>query len=126
MKRRVLEIIHADNLARYGGAAGVRSDELIESALARPRNRFAYEPETTLAELAASYLYGLAKNHGYIDGNKRIAFSAASSFLKSNGIRLTATQDEAYELVLGVVEGRCTEQEAARWIEEHSTPIPPR
>ena len=127
LKRRVLEIIHADNLARYGGSPGIRAggDQLIESALARPKHRFAYEPDTTLAQLAAAYLYGLAKTHGYIDGNKRIAFSAAGAFLRSNGVRLLANNEEAYERVIGLVEGRYSEQEIAEWIQGRSTPLNP-
>lgn len=125
VKRRVLELIHADNLARYGGAPGVRAggDQLIESALARPQNRFAYEPNVTLAELAAAYLFGLAKNHGYIDGNKRIAFSAAVAFLRRNGIRLSAEPGEAYERVIGLVEDRYSERDIAEWIQSRSVPL---
>jgi death-on-curing protein len=75
-----------------------------------------------LAELAAAYLYGLAKNHGYIDGNKRIAFSAAVAFLRSNGIRLAAGDDEAYERVVGLVEDRYSEHDIAEWILSRSIP----
>lgn len=117
--------MHAALIKRYGGASGVRAggDDLIESAMARPLHKYAFESECSLAQLAAAYLYGLTKNHGFVDGNKRIGFAAASSFLKANGIRLTATQDEAYQLVLGVVENRYTEQDAMLWIEQHSKPI---
>jgi death-on-curing protein len=127
LKRRVLEILHADNLARYGGSPGIRAggDQLIESALARPKHRFAYEAEATLADLAAAYLYGLAKNHGYIDGIKRIAFSAAVAFLRSNGIRLSATPEEAYERVIGLVEDRYSDRDIAQWIQSRSTPADP-
>jgi death-on-curing protein len=127
LKRRVLEIIHADNLARYGGSSGIRAggDQLIESALARPKHRFTYEPDATLADLAAAYLYGLAKNHGYIDGNKRIAFSAAVAFLRSNGVALSADHEEAYERVVGLVEDRYSESEVAAWIQLRSTPLNP-
>jgi death-on-curing protein len=116
--------MHAMLIKQYGGASGVRAggDDLIESAMARPHHKYNFEPDCTLAQLAAAYLYGLTKNHGFVDGNKRIGFAAASSFLKANGIRLTATPDEAYKLVLGVVESRYNEQDATRWIEEHSRP----
>lgn len=118
--RNDLDWMHDDLIQRYGGASGVRAggEELIESALARPRNRFAYEPDTSLPELAAAYLYGLAKNHGYLDGNKRIAFAAAFSFLIANGLRLTAPPDEAYECVIAMVEDRYTETDVAGWIAE--------
>lgn len=117
--------MHAALIKHYGGASGVRAggDDLIESAMARPLHKYAFEPDCSLARLAAAYLYGLTKNHGFVDGNKRIGFAAASSFLKANGIRLTATQDDAYEIVLRVVENRYTEDDAARWIAEHSKSI---
>jgi death on curing protein len=113
----VLDTIHAELLAEHGGAYGVRAggDGLIESALARPQQRYAYS-DADLADLAAAYLFGLAKNHGYIDGNKRIGFAAAATFLLLNGLRLTATEVDAYDAVIGVVEGRLAEQELAAWI----------
>lgn len=125
VSRKVLDVMHAALIERYGGAAGVRAggDELIDSALARPQNKFAYEPEASLAGLAAAYLYGLAKNHGYLDGNKRIAFAAAVAFLRANGLRLSAGEDEAYHYVIGLVEDRYTEQDVARWIASHSEPL---
>lgn len=121
VSRTALDRMHAALIERYGGAAGVRAggDELIDSALGRPRNRFAYEPDASLAELAAAYLFGLAKNHGYLDGNKRIGFAAAAAFLGANGARLVADQDDAYVIVIAVVEGRCAESELARWIADH-------
>jgi death-on-curing protein len=124
VSRHALDLMHAALIQRYGGAEGVRAggDELIDSALARPRNRFAYEPESSLADLAAAYLYGLAKNHGYLDGNKRIGFAAAVAFLRANGIRLTADEDEAYTYVIGLVEDRHTEQDVAAWIASRSAP----
>lgn len=125
MSRNALEIMHAALIERYGGAVGVRAggDELIDSALARPQNKLAYEPEASLAGLAAAYLYGLAKNHGFLDGNKRIGFAAAVAFLRANGLRLSAAEDEAYEYVIGLVEDRYTEQDVALWIASHSEPL---
>jgi death-on-curing protein len=127
VNRATLDVIHARLLKHYGGAPGVRGggDALIESALMRPRHKLAFEPGSSLAILAAAYLYGLTKNHGYVDGNKRVGFGAASSFLRKNGLRLTATQDEAYQLVLDVVEDRITEPEVVQWIEQHTAPINP-
>lgn len=116
--REALEWMHTDLVERYGGAPGVRAggEELIESALARPRNRFAYKPDTSFPELAAAYLFGLAKNHGFLDGNKRIAFASATAFLIANGLRLKASPDEAYECVIKLVEDRHTEADVAAWI----------
>ena len=125
LTRRVVDIIHFELLQEHGGALGVREggDELIESALARPRNRFAYEPGSDLAVLGAAYLFGLVKNHGYVDGNKRVAFACATTFLRLNGVRLTASEPEAYDAVIGVVEGRYTEEDLAAWIRANSVEL---
>jgi death-on-curing protein len=95
-------------------------DDLIESALARARNRFAYEPESDLSALAAAYLTGLAKNHGFVDGSKRVGFACAATFLRLNGSRLTASEADAYDAVIGLVEGRYSEREIAEWVRSHS------
>lgn len=120
----MVDVIHSELILEHGGAPGVRTggDDLIESALARPRQRFTYEPKADTASLAAAYLFGLTKNHGYIDGNKRVGFAAAATFLRLNGIRLTASELEAYEAVIGLVEDRYSEEEIAGWIREHSEP----
>lgn len=125
LTRVMVDTMHSELLLEHGGAPGVRDggDSLIESALARPRNRFAYEPASDLAGLAAAYLFGLAKNHGYIDGNKRIGFAAAATFLLLNGLRLTASETDAYDTVIGLVEGRLSEEEVARWMRSHSEPV---
>jgi death-on-curing protein len=124
VSRSALDTMHARLIDRYGGASGVRAggDELIDSALARPQNKFAYDPDVSLADLAAAYLFGLAKNHGYLDGNKRIGFAAAAAFLGANGVRLDADEDEAYDYVVGMVEGRFTEQDVALWIARRAEP----
>src|SRR3712207_4755354 len=105
-------------ISEHGGSSGVRAggDDLIESALARPQNRYAYAEDVDLADLAAAYLFGLAKDHGFIDGNKRVAFSAAATFLLMNGMRLMAPEPEAYDAVINVVEGRWSEAATATWI----------
>jgi death-on-curing protein len=106
----------------HGGAPGIRAggDDLIESALARPRNRHLYEPESDLATLAAAYLFGLIKNHGYIDGNKRVAFASSATFLLLNGLQLTASEEAAYGIVIGLAEGSLSEPELAEWFREHT------
>ena len=117
LSRRVVDLIHSELLAEHGGSPGLRAggDELIDSALARPQNRLHYQPDSDRSDLAAAYLFGLAKNHGYLDGNKRVAFACAATFLRLNGLRLTASEPDAYDLALGVAEGRISEDEAARW-----------
>lgn len=125
LTRLIVDVIHSELLKEHGGALGMREggDDLVESALARPQNRFAYAPESDLAALAAAYLSGLAKNHGYVDGNKRVGFACAVTFLRLNGLRLTASEAEAYDAVLGLVEGRYSEEEIAEWIRGRSEPV---
>lgn len=122
LSRLFVDAIHSELLLEHGGAPGIREggEDMIESALARPRNRLAYEPDSDLADLAAAYLFGLTRNHGYIDGNKRVGFAAAATFLLLNGVRLTASEADAYETVIGVVEGRLSETDAGQWIRLHS------
>lgn len=126
VSRSVLDIMHDRLIRRHGGMPGVRAggDELIDSALARPQNRFAYEPDASLTDLAAAYLFGLAKNHGYLDGNKRIGFAAAVAFLRRNGVWLRADPIESYEMVIALIEDRVCEAEVARWLNGHSEPAP--
>lgn len=112
-------------LREHGGAPGVRpgGEDLIEAALARPQHRHAYSPESDLPALAAAYLTELAKNHGYVDGNKRVAFACATTFLRLNGSRLTASEPEAYDAVIGLVEGRYSEEQIAAWIRRQSESV---
>jgi len=118
LTRLMLDAIHAELLMEHGGAPGVRAggDDLIESALSRPQNRHAYEPESDLCTLAAAYLFGLVKNHGYVDGNKRVGFAAAATFLLLNGLRLIASEADAYDVVIKLAEGSLSEAELAGWL----------
>ena len=88
LTRRVLDVIHDAQLREHGGVTGVRDDGLLESALARPQQKWAYAAKPDLAALAAAFMFGLVKNHGYVDGNKRVAFMAAYVFLSLNGYEL--------------------------------------
>ncbi|HEX4962903.1 MAG TPA: type II toxin-antitoxin system death-on-curing family toxin [Thermoanaerobaculia bacterium] len=125
LTRWIVDAIHSELLMEHGGTAGVRAggDDLLESALARPKNRLAYEPTSDLATLAAAYLFGLVKNHGYMDGNKRVAFAAAATFLRLNGWRLTASETEAYDTVIAAADGQRTESDLAGWLRANSEPI---
>jgi len=117
--RTALLALHAESLAEFGGASGLRDEGLFDSALARPQQRFVYgRPD--LAELAAAYAYGLAKNHPFVDGNKRCAFIALGLFLAINGERLTATPAEATLAMLAVAAGDLDEQRLTEWIRSHS------
>lgn len=117
--RRALVLLHAESLAEHGGGEGVRDEGLLQSALARPQNLSAYgQPD--FADLAASYGLGLAKNHPFMDGNKRVAFLAIGLFLYLNGYRLKATQAEATLTMLAVAGSEITEAELAMWIRDHA------
>lgn len=113
-----LLLLHGESLAEHGGGAGLRDAGLLDSALARPLNLASYgEPD--VAALAASYGVGLAKNHPFVDGNKRAAFLAVGLFLYLNGFRLQATQAEATLTVLGVAAGDISEEAFADWLRQH-------
>ena len=113
---------HAEQLALFGGADGIRDRGLLESALARPVNKFAYG-ETNIAALAAAYGFGIARNHAFVDGNKRTALASMIVFLGLNGIDLDATQEEATAIVLGLAAGEIPEEILANWIADHMKPL---
>jgi death on curing protein len=116
ISKKALVLLHEESLAEFGGARGMRDTGLLESALARPKNIHAYNPAATVPELAASYGYGIARNHAFVDGNKRAAFLSIGLFLASNGYRLTASPVDAIEAMLGVAAGTMSEQELSVWI----------
>jgi death-on-curing protein len=120
LSRRLIEAIHVDQLRQHGGSPGLRDENLLESALARPRMRFEYETGCDLATLAASYAFGLAKNPAFVDGNKRIAFAALFTFLGVNGQELDAAEDDAVRTVLALASGELSEEALASWIRLHS------
>jgi len=108
---------HDDQLAEHGGGVGIRDQGLRESALARPRNLFAYG-EASLATFAAAYAFGIAQNHPFVDGNKRTALVAAEGFLGLNGFDLTATDVESVSMFLSLAAGEVTEERLAEWFEQ--------
>ncbi|MCJ2012951.1 type II toxin-antitoxin system death-on-curing family toxin [Methylobacterium sp. J-076] len=109
---------HERQIVRFGGPAGIRDDNALESALARPVNRWQYE-QVDLAELAASYAFGLARKHAFVDGNKRIAFVAMMVFLRLNGIRFAPDQAQATAAILGLAAGEIDEAGLTRWIRDN-------
>jgi len=113
---------HAEQLALFGGPEGLRDLGLLESALARPINKFAYG-ETDLAALAAAYGFGIAKNHPFIDGNKRTALACMIVFLGLNQVDLDAPQEAAAAIVFSIAAGEIGEDVLARWIAGHSNPL---
>jgi len=117
--KTALLLLHDEGLAEHGGASGMRDEGLFESALARPKNLAAYgNPD--FASLAAAYGVGLAKNHPFVDGNKRVAFIAVGLFLALNGYRLSASQIDATETMLAVASGDLSEADFAAWIRRNS------
>ncbi len=122
VSKQALIILHDESLATHGGSAGVRDDNLLESALARPRNLVAYAEADHLpdaAALAAAYCIGLAKNHPFVDGNKRVAFLATGLFLHLNGYRINATQTDATLTILAVAASELSETDFAKWLRLH-------
>ena len=112
--------LHDYVLARTGGSPGLRDEGLLESALARPSNRWSYEGVEDIRELAATYGVGLAKNHPFIDGNKRAAFLCVGLFLELNGWRLTATDDDAVATFYAVASSGVDEDALAAWVNGNS------
>ncbi|MEB4593177.1 type II toxin-antitoxin system death-on-curing family toxin [Candidatus Thiothrix sp. Deng01] len=112
--------VHQMLLAEHGGSPGVRDHALLDSALARPQQRFAYQPDSTLFELAAAYSYGIARNHPFIDGNKRVALAVGAVFLELNGFTLDAPEPEAVITFEQLAAGNITEMELADWFEKSS------
>lgn len=112
--------IHSRQIAEHGGSPGLRDEGLLLSALARPQNLAAYgDPAPDLAALAAAYAHGIARNHPFIDGNKRVALVAARTFLLINGADLEASQEEKYVTFLRLAEGGLSEDELAGWLRGH-------
>ncbi|MDQ2832765.1 MAG: type II toxin-antitoxin system death-on-curing family toxin [Acidobacteriota bacterium] len=111
-------------LAEHGGASGIRDEGLLQSAIDKPKNVYAYaEPAASIFELAASYAYGLAKNHAFVDGNKRTAFVVCLSFLRQNGVDLTASPEARYLTFYSLAAGELSEVELAVWLRDNSRSV---
>ena len=123
--RNILLLLHDESLATHGGAGGIRDEGLLDSALSRPLNLALYgEPD--VAELAATYAFGLAKNHPFVDGNRRAAFLSIGLFLYLNGQLLTASQADATLTMMAVAAGEQTEADLVTWIRKHLAPRKPK
>lgn len=105
-------------LAQHGGLAGVRDEGLLESALSKPQNLFAYS-SPTLTEMAASYAAGIILNHPFLDGNKRTGFMLAATFLEVNGMELTANEESVIEMTLGLASGKMQPAVYAEWLSKN-------
>ena len=122
LDRAILEALHADQISEHGGSHGVRDEGLLESAIARPKQKWHYEPEIDLASLAAAYAFGIAKNHPFVDGNKRAALVAAYTFIAINDFELEAPEPETVSVMLGTADGSISEDDLASWIRSHLIP----
>lgn len=122
--RDLILAMHLRQLAEHGGGEGVRDEGLLDSALQRAANKLAYgEPD--LCDLAAAYAFGIARNHPFIDGNKRTALVASFTFLYVNGLAVTSTQDENVRTFLKLASGDLPEDELAVWFRTYSKPLQP-
>jgi death-on-curing protein len=115
--------IHEMVLAQHGGLAGVRDDGLLESALGKPQNLFAYG-KPTRPQMAASYAAGIIRNHPFLDGNKRTGFLLAVTFLELNGLAFTATEESVVQKTVALAAGKLREADYAAWLEMNTHPLP--
>ena len=120
--RQVVEVLQRLQIDAFGGLHGIRDEGALESALARPVNMAAYG-EDDLIVLAAAYLFGLAKNHAFLDGNKRIAIVTAGVFLESNGMKIVASDADLYNFVMAVAAGEIDEDGATRFLRDFTVPL---
>jgi death-on-curing protein len=120
LTRVVVDAIHNDQLREHGGLPGIRDDNVLESALARPQQKWHYADNADVPMLAAAYAFGLVKNHPYRDGNKRIGFLAMATFLAMNGHELEAADAEVVAEFVALADGGVSEEELADWIRLHA------
>jgi death-on-curing protein len=120
LTRKIVDAIHDDQLKQHGGLPSVRDEGAVESALARPKHLQTYGDDPSVVRLAAAYGVGLARNHGYRDGNKRTAFMAMYVFLRLNGQRVDAEEAVVVDLMKAVARGNCGEEELTAWFDAHT------
>ncbi len=122
LSKKALLLLHEESLATFGGASGLRDEGLLDSALARPQNTHGYNADSGMSDLAASYAFGIAKNHAFVDGNKRAAFLSIGVFLAINGLTLVADPLDAIHTMLAVAEGDLDERGLSAWIHKNCVP----
>lgn len=121
LRADIVIAIHGDLVREHGGALGLRDEGLLESALERPRNHFQYGNISDVVLLAAAYGFGLARNHPFVDGNKRIAFQAMYVFLNLHGVEIIASEEEVVATILALAAGDLSEEALGLWLREHSS-----
>ena len=123
--RFIVDSIHFEQLKEHGGSYGVRDEGALDSALARPQHKHAYEEEADLADFAAAYAFGIVRSHPFVDGNKRTGFMIAYTFVGLNGYEIDASQDEVEQTIVRLADGTLSERKLAEWIREHMCEAPP-
>jgi death-on-curing protein len=120
VSKRAVLALHSEQLAEHGGSDGIRDESLLDSALAKPKNVFAYGDAPDLFRLAASYAYGIARNHAFVDGNKRTALVVSVLFLNRNGWDVEASKEDEYFTFLHLADGSLSEEDLAAWFTTHA------
>ena len=123
LSKAVVLAIHDEQLAEHGGASGLRDEGLLDAALARPLNVFHYDPNANVSRLAAAYALGLAKNHPFMDGNKRLSFTVTETFLLLNGHRLAALDADCLHVWLAMASGTLGDEEFIAWLHAYVEPV---
>lgn len=117
LTKRGIIALHQQQIQEHGGTLGIREDGLLESTLAKAKNRLAYVPDSNVWDLAAAYGYGFIQNHVFVDGNKRVGLASMAAFLYLNGYEMTSTEAEEVSMVLAVSTGSCSQEALAEWLQ---------
>jgi death on curing protein len=123
ISKRAVLAMHNEQLAEHGGSDGIRDKTLLDSALAKPLNVFAYAYEPDVFRLSASYAFGIARNHAFVDGNKRTALVVSLTFLDRNGWDIVAPKEDVYFTFLHLADGTLSEDELTTWLTKHAIPL---
>ena len=123
VSKKAVLAMHNAQLAEHGGSDGIRDETLLDSVLAKPRNVFVYADQPDIFRLAASYSFGIARNHAFVDGNKRTALVVSLTFLDRNGWDVVASKENVYFTFLHLADGSLTEDELTAWFTKHAVPL---
>jgi len=123
VSKKAVLAMHSAQLTEHGGSDGIRDETLLDSALAKPLNVFAYADQPDIFRLAASYAFGIARNHAFVDGNKRTALVVSLTFLDRNGWNIVASKQDLYFTFLHLAEGSFSEDELTAWFTQHAVAL---